>query len=255
MESGYRSPLLEMFRRNEADRDVRAAGAQGLLRLQAVEQVALLMLLLDDEDPAIARLAAMTLEKLPEAAVAQFLARPEVPDAMRDFFMLRGIEPLPSTGPIDGQPQADLSGDAVEEEPETEETSPAMLSSLPVVARLKLATKGTREQRAQLIRDSNRMVAVAVLSSPKVNEAEVEAFAKMANVSEEVLRIISGNRSWMKHYGIALGLIKNPKTPPGISTHIMHRLTERDVKALAVDRNVPEMVRLAARRAMSRVSR
>ena len=83
----------------------------------------------------------------------------------------------------------------------------------------------------------------------------MEAFAKMANVSEEVLRIIGANRSWMKHYGVALGLIKNPKTPPAISTQMLHRLTERDVKALTVDRNVPELVRLAAKRAMTRVSR
>ena len=55
-----------------------------------------------------------------------------------------------------------------------------MLSSLPIIERMKLAMKGTREQRAQLIRDSNKLVAAAVLSSPKLNEAEVEAFAKMA---------------------------------------------------------------------------
>jgi hypothetical protein len=257
MDPGYRSPLLELFRRNEAEREVRLAGAQGLLRLQALEQVALLMILLDDEDPGVARLAAVTLEKLPEEAVARFLARPDVPDAMREFFTLRGIEPLRDASEEVSEPQLELPNDEPAEEPadEEQETSAAMLSSLPVVARLKLATKGTREQRAQLIRDSNRMVAVAVLSSPKVNEAEIEAFAKMANVSEEVLRIIGGNRTWMKHYGVALGLIKNPKTPPGISTQIMHRLSERDVKALTVDRNVPEMVRLAARRVMSKPSR
>ncbi|MEO7273547.1 MAG: hypothetical protein ABIX28_01595 [Vicinamibacterales bacterium] len=255
MDPGYRSPLLEMFRRNEAERDVRLAGAQGLLRLQALEQIALLMILLEDEDPGVARQAALTLEKLPEGPVAQFLARPDVPDAMRDFFALRGIEPLREASQDLPEPQFEMADSDAAEAPGDEDTPAAMLSSLPVVARLKLATKGTREQRAQLIRDSNRMVAVAVLSSPKVNESEVEAFAKMANVSEEVLRIISANRSWMKHYGIALGLIKNPKTPPGISTHIMHRLTERDVKALTVDRNVPEMVRLAARRVISRPSR
>jgi len=254
MDSGYRSPLLEMFRRNEAERDVRLAGAQGLLRLHALEQVALLMLLLDDEDPGIARLAALTLEKLPEAAVARFLAGPDVPDAMRDVFALRGIEPLRDISEDVAEPQLDLEEETAEE-PESEDASAATLSTLPVVARLKLATKGTREQRSQLIRDSNRMVAVAVLSSPKVNEAEVESFAKMANVSEEVLRIISANRSWMKSYGVALGLVKNPKTPPAISTQILTRLSERDVKALTVDRNVPELVRLAAKRAMTKVSR
>ena len=68
--------------------------------------------------------------------------------------------------------------------------------------RLKAAMKGTREMRAILIRDPNKMIAAAVLSSPKLTEPEVEAFARMANVSEEVLRIIGSNRAWTKNYGV-----------------------------------------------------
>jgi hypothetical protein len=110
--------------------------------------------------------------------------------------------------------------------------------------------KGTREQRAQLIRDSNRIVAVAVLSSPKVTDSEIETFARMANVAEEVLRIIGTNRSWLKNYSVVLALTRNPKTPPAISMQLMHRLGDKDVKMLAIDRNVPEALRQAARRAM-----
>jgi hypothetical protein len=123
-----------------------------------------------------------------------------------------------------------------------------LISSLPITDRLKLAMKGTREQRAQLIRDSNRIVATAVLSSPKVSEAEIESFAKMGNVSEDVLRIIGTNRAWLKNYGVALALTRNSKTPPGISMQLMHRLTTRDIKMLSMDRNVPEVLRMAARR-------
>jgi len=110
--------------------------------------------------------------------------------------------------------------------------------------------KGTREQRAQLIRDSNRLVASAVLSSPKLTESEVESFAKMANVTEEVIRVIAANRTWTKNYGVVLGLAKNPKTPAGISMQLLHRLNEKDIKMLGVDRNVPEVLRLAARKMM-----
>jgi hypothetical protein len=74
----------------------------------------------------------------------------------------------------------------------------------------------------------------------------------MANVSEEVLRIIATNRTWLKQYSVALGLARNPKTPPAISMHLLHRLTERDVKAVAADRNVPELLRNAARRLLSK---
>ena len=70
----------------------------------------------------------------------------------------------------------------------------------------------------------------------------------MANVSEEVLRAIAINRTWMKNYGIIAGLTKNPKTPPGISMRLVQRLTEKDLKMLTTDRNVPEAVRLTAKK-------
>jgi hypothetical protein len=123
-----------------------------------------------------------------------------------------------------------------------------VLSGLPVIQRMKLAMKGTRAQRAQLVRDSNKLVAAAVLSSPKLTETEVESFAKMANVAEEVLRTIAMNRVWVKNYGVVAGLARNPKTPPGIAMQMVQRLNERDLKMLAMDRNVPEAVRLAARK-------
>ena len=47
--------------------------------------------------------------------------------------------------------------------------------------------------RAILIRDSNKMIAAAVLSSPKLSEPEVEGFARMASISDEILRIIGSN--------------------------------------------------------------
>jgi len=127
-----------------------------------------------------------------------------------------------------------------------------MLSSLPVLQRMKLAMKGTREQRAALVRDTNRLVAAAVLSSPKLTEAEVEAFTKMGNVSEDVLRTIGMNRSWGKNYAIAAGLCRNPKTPLAISSRLIHRLNERDLKMLSIDRNVPEALRGIARKNLTK---
>jgi hypothetical protein len=87
-----------------------------------------------------------------------------------------------------------------------------------------------------------------VLISPKLTENEVEGIARMANVSEEVLRVIGTNRAWVKSYSIAAGLARNPKTPVAISLHLLQRLTDRDAKLMATDRNIPEPVRLAARR-------
>ena len=124
-------------------------------------------------------------------------------------------------------------------------------SEMSFTDRLKAAIKGSREMRAILVRDSNKMIAAAVLSSPRLTDSEVESFARMSSVGEEVLRVIGSNRSWMKRYGIVVGLTKNPKTPVALSLNLMSRLNDKDLSALAVDRNVPEPLRVAARRKVS----
>jgi hypothetical protein len=108
--------------------------------------------------------------------------------------------------------------------------------------------KGTREERAILIRDPNKIVAVAVLSSPKLTDSEVETIARMANVSEEVLRIIAHTRAWVKNYPVVLALTKNPKTPVALSMNLLSRLNERDLRMLSSDRNIPDVLRITARK-------
>ena len=246
MDAGVRSPLIDFFRRGEVASDVRMLAARGALAPRAHEQLALLLILVDDPDPNVAATAARTLDALPAPSVAKFLGRPDVPQPMRDFFAAVGIqaETVPATG---DDPLVESS-----EEPTAEEASgesdPKVLSALPVIDRMKLAMRGTREQRSQLIRDSNKLVAVAVLSSPKLTEAEVEAFARMANLTEDVLRIIAMNRAWVKNYNVVAALTRNPKTPIPLAMGFLQRLNERDLKRLSMDRNVSEPIRLAARK-------
>lgn len=251
MESGFRSPLVDFFRRGEVARDVRMMAAEGALAPRAHEQLALLIHLSDDADTAVAASANATLAALPTESLQAFLARSDVPTQMREFFAARGVSPGSQPAADAAEPLLSPDGPdaapADEAAPADDEASP-VLSSLPIVERMKLAMKGTRSQRAQLIRDSNKLVAAAVLSSPKLTSAEVEAFSKMANVTEEVLRAIAMNRSWMKNYGVVAGLTRNPKTPPAISMQIVQRLNDKDMKMLSMDRNVPEAVRLVARK-------
>jgi hypothetical protein len=264
MEPGYRSPLIDFFRRSDTTPDVRLLAAQGALSTSAHEQLALLVLLADDPDADIAKTAVLTIDALPAQALRDFLAREDVPAEMKNFFGGRGVTPSDSPAADASQPlieDAEDDQDEDDDEPEGEgdakdqpgkskdkDGTPTLLAGLPVKKKMKLAFKGTREQRAQLIRDPNKIVNAAVLSSPKLTVAEVEAFAKMANVAEEVLRVIGMNRNWLKNYGTVLGLVKNPKTPAAISMQLLPRVSERDLKMLAMDRNVPEALKLAARK-------
>lgn len=251
------SPLLEFFKRGEVARDVRLLAAQGVLAPRAHEQLAILVLLLEDADPEIRRVADETLNRIPVEALKAFLARSDVPIDLREFFGDRGIFPaeIPAIeidDPLIETPEV-VSDDEVglvpgDDEGEDRSTAVQKLAKMGFSERLKAAVKGSREMRAILVRDPNKMIAAAVLSSPKLSEPEVESISRMANVSDEILRTIGSNRAWMKNYTIVLGLTKNPKAPLGMTLNLMHRLNDRDLNQLSVDRNVPEPLRIAARK-------
>jgi len=249
------TPLLDLFKRGEVDRDVRMQAAEGALAPRAHEQLAILVLLLEDRDPEIRETADATIGRIPEATLKAFLARPDVPVDLREFFADRGIFPdeIPTIefeeevdAPlIDTDPVAAAADD---EDEEVRQSGVQALATMTFPQRLKAAMKGTREMRAVLIRDPNKLIAATVLSCPKVSLPEVESFAKMQNVSEDVLRIIGANRAWLKSYGVVVSLTKNPKTPLSMSMNLMARLTSKDLQKLAVDRNVPEALRISARK-------
>ena len=250
MEGGLRTPMLDFFRRGEVARDVRMLAAQGAIAPRPMEQLGLLMILTRDHDTEVRQIAETTLQQLPAELVANFIARSDVPSELREFFAGRGIHPSDTPAPDFEEPLIDADqsgfGDATDEE--KQKSFAERLATMTVPEKMKYAMKGTREMRAILIRDPNRLVASAVLSCPKVNEGEADAFAKMGNVSEDILRSIAQNRAWTKNYGVTLSLCKNPKTPIALTLNMMQRLTEADVKRLSTDRNVPEPVRIAARK-------
>jgi hypothetical protein len=253
------TPLLDFFRRGEVARDIRLLAAQGALAPRAHEQLGLLMLLVSDQDPEIAGAAERTLQAIPRESLALFLGRTDASTEMRTFFAARGIEAVASPAPATSESDAPLVDAGPEPEPapgpepeatgsdEDEGTVTQRIARLGVAQRITLAMKGSREERAVLIRDANKIVAAAVLSSPKLTETEIESIAKMTSVSEDVLRIISNTRSWMKRYGVMAALARNPKTPIAVSMNLLPRLTEKDVRAISADRNVPEVLRITAR--------
>jgi hypothetical protein len=251
------TPLLDFFKRGEVARDVRLEAAQGTLAPRAYEQLAILVILLEDPDREIREVAEQTLGRIPEEAIRAFLGRADTPIGLREFFGDRGIFPdeiLPVELEAGAGAEADAplidagAPDEFADDDEDRETALQKLTKMSFTGRLKAAVRGSREMRAILIRDSNKMIAAAVLSSPKLSGPEIEAFAKMPSISEEILRMIATNRAWTKSYNVLLGLTKNPKTPLVMTLNFMNRLSSRDLQKLAVDRNVPEPLRMAARK-------
>lgn len=114
--------------------------------------------------------------------------------------------------------------------------------------RMKLAMKGDREARSILIRDSNKVVAVAVINNPRVTDQEVENIAAMRTVAGEVLRLIALNRGWARSYSIIHNLVRNPRTPIPTVISTLPRIRTKDLQHLSQNRNVSEAVRRQALR-------
>jgi hypothetical protein len=184
------------------------------------------------------------------AAVAEFEVKPAdttTPAVVEQQAMVEA----PSAAPAEtkAEPQAAA---AAAPKPQMDAKVRERLSTLQKIARLsvgqriQLAMKGNKEERFILVRDGSKLVAEAVLQSPKVTDSEIETFAGMKNVQEGVLRNIARNHKFMKNYAVVRTLASNPRAPLDLSLTLMNHLLVNDLKALSMNKNVPETLRKLA---------
>jgi hypothetical protein len=122
------------------------------------------------------------------------------------------------------------------------------IAKLDIKGRIQLAMKGTKEERAILVRDGTKIVALAVLDSPKITDGEVEKFASQKNVLEAVLRSIPMKRRFAKNYAVVRNLVFNPRTPLDVGLGLMKNLLVQDLRNLSGNKEVSETVRKLALR-------
>jgi len=254
---------------------VRRKGAKGDLPVSPAERIHILIYLIEDRDPEIARQAIETLDQAGREELLAVVQDPATPVAVLDLAANHLVEKreelldgllknptfhqspsstdaenvtahadapakTPGPGPIAGSPP-DSGSEPAADHPR--ESVLQKLSKLSPAAKIKRALMGSQEERLILIRDSNKSVARAVVQSPKLTDAEAEAIASMRNVMEEVLRRLAQNRNHLKHYSVVRALVGNPRVPIDITLPLICRLNDRDLKMLALDRNLPEVLR------------
>ncbi len=120
------------------------------------------------------------------------------------------------------------------------------IAKLDIKGRIQLAMKGTKEERSLLIRDGTKIVALAVLESPKISDGEVERFATQKNVLEAVLRGIPMKRRFAKNYAVVRNLVFNPRTPLDLALGLMKNMLIGDLKNLSNNKEISDTVRKLA---------
>lgn len=196
-------------------------------------------------------------------AVRSGLTMADVPQMQEARVRLFGPQVVDAPPPVDAPPTADQLieeygvGDGGQAAPvPLEEGKKLTLSQkimkMNVAEKIKLATKGNKECRGILIRDSNKLVAVATIRSPRITDGEVLTQSANKIAHDDVLRAIYSNREWLRVYTVKLALVKNPKVPQGVSMRLLTQLHEADVKALSKDKNVAGSIQMLAKKQLQK---
>jgi hypothetical protein len=129
------------------------------------------------------------------------------------------------------------------------------IQTMSVSEKLDLAHKGNKESRTILIRDSNRLVQLAVIQSPKITEGEVLSIAANRQVDDDVIKHICISREWLKNYQVRVALANNPKTPLPEALKQINYLRQRELELLSKSRSVPRAIVVAAEQRLKQVKR
>ena len=130
-------------------------------------------------------------------------------------------------------------------------TSPIIdFGRLKLYEKIRLATLGNAYCRGNLMRDPNRMVAMAAIRSPRITDSEIVKAAANRSICEDVIRYIGNQRDLTKNYQVRLSLVQNPKCPVALSLKFLPLLQAEDLKLMARSKSVPGAVSTGARRLM-----
>lgn len=124
------------------------------------------------------------------------------------------------------------------------------ISKLSVAEKIKLALMGNKEVRSILIKDSNKLVATAVLKNPRITDGEIVKITQDKNVNEEIIRLICHNNNWTQNYAVKYNLVMHPKTPLPMALKFLSSLSLKDLGSVAKSKNVPAALATNARKLM-----
>ena len=202
---------------------------------------------------------ASTVDGACEFCVRNGLTLLDVPQLVEAHQRIHGVDPT-AKPPEDTAQQVmqDYAAELTQEaQPVTQAETPAeeqkklnmtqRVLRMSVAEKIKLATLGNKEAQTLLLRDSNKLVCMAAVTSPRITDGEVMTLANSRTLNAEVLRHIYSNREYLKIYAIKMSIVKNPKVPLPTALKFLYTLQEKDIKELARDRNVPQTIQSQAK--------
>ncbi|MGM0556700.1 MAG: hypothetical protein ACQEVA_10015 [Myxococcota bacterium] len=120
------------------------------------------------------------------------------------------------------------------------------IQNMSISDKIRLATVGSREAVKLLISDTNKLVHMAAIQSPRVKPADIKKFASNRALPDGVIEYIAGNRDWTQKYDVTKALVLNPKTPLRDTLKFLKHLRADDLKKVSRSRDIPHQVSRSA---------
>ncbi len=146
----------------------------------------------------------------------------------------------------------DQEGEATEEEDEKRLSLHVQINNMNIAQKIRLATVGSREAIKILVRDSNKLIHMAAIRSPRIQMGDVRQLSANKSLPEGVISYIASNRDWTKHYDVMSNLTMNPKTPLADVMNFVNHLRTKELRQLSRSRNVPHQVSRVAKQLLNK---
>ncbi|RAL23920.1 hypothetical protein DL240_07165 [Lujinxingia litoralis] len=123
----------------------------------------------------------------------------------------------------------------------------SQIGQMNLAQKIRLSSVGSREAINILVRDSNKLVHMAAIRSPRLRPADIRQLASNKSIPEGVIKYIAMNRDWTRHYDVMVSLTMNPKTPLSDVMSFLNHLRTKDLRDLTRNRNVSHQVQRMAK--------
>lgn len=127
-----------------------------------------------------------------------------------------------------------------------ERTLVARLPGLSLGEKMAIARRASAGVLAQLRRDPNPRVTAALLENSRVTQGVLMPLVQNDQAEPDVLQAIADDRRWGVRYDIRRGLAQNPRTPVQTALRMLPHLKKRDLRAVARDPKLRQVVRRRA---------
>jgi hypothetical protein len=259
-----REPFLELVLLNNATPDETVARLAATVPVRLAEIIGQNQLRLLRDDRILRALCgnpnapAALIDGMCDFAVRSGLTMDDLEPMRAARIRVFGANPVPGPSPAEQEALEQEVVAAVAEAQEADENDAeakarpvGAWSKMNVAQKIRAASFKDSAFRVMALKDSNKLVAMAAIHSPRITDGEIELVARSPAVNEDVLRVLYNNREWTKSYGVKLSLVKNPKVPLPVANRFLVLLRETDLKMVVGNRNVPAGVRNQAKAMLS----